>query len=111
MNTNRRTGPPLTVDIEMIGNRPSGSVDTDEPLIQKAIAATELLGLEPSLGRSSTDSNIPISLGVPAVTIGGGGSGGGGHSLREWFVNENGPRGIQRALLLVVAQAGLAPIN
>jgi tripeptide aminopeptidase len=111
MNTNRRTGPPLTVDIEMIGNRPSGSVDTDEPLIQKAIAATELLGLEPSLGRSSTDSNIPISLGVPAVTIGGGGSGGGGHSLGEWFVNENGPRGIQRALLLVVAQAGLAPIN
>ena len=111
MNANRRSGPALTVDVEMIGDRPSGSVDEDDPLIQKAISATEILGLEPSLGRSSTDSNIPISLGVPAVTIGGGGSGGGGHSLREWFVNENGPRGIQRALLIVVAQAGLAPIN
>ena len=111
MNVNRRSGPALTVDIAMIGDRPSGAVDEDDPLVQRAIATTELLGLEPALGRSSTDSNIPIALGVPAVTIGGGGSGGGGHSPGEWFVNENGPRGIQRALLILIAQAGLAPIS
>lgn len=111
MNANRRSGPALTVEIEMIGDRPSGEVAEEDPLVQRAIAATELLGLEPSLGRSSTDSNIPISLGVPAVTIGGGGSGGGAHSPGEWYVNENGPRGIQRALLILIAQAGLAPIS
>ena len=111
MNANRRSGPALTVAIEMIGDRPSGETDEDDPLVQRAIAATELLGLEPALGRSSTDSNIPISLGVPAVTIGGGGSGGGAHSPGEWYVNEDGPRGIQRALLILIAQAGLAPIS
>ena len=86
----------------------------NEPLLgleKGAVAATELFGLQPTLRRSSTDSNIPISLGIPAITIGGGGSGGGGHSPGEWFINENGPRGIQRALLILVAQAGLAPIS
>ncbi len=111
MNASRRTGPAVTVEIALIGDRPSGEVSEDAPLVQRAVAATELLGLEPSLGRSSTDSNIPISMGIQAITIGGGGSGGGGHSPGEWFINENGPRGIQRALLIVVAQAGLAPIS
>ena len=111
MNASRRSGPAVTVEIAMIGDRPSGEVAEDAPLVQRAVAATRLLGLEPALGRSSTDSNIPISLGVPAITIGGGGHGGGGHSPGEWFINENGPRGIQRALLILVAQAGLAPIS
>jgi hypothetical protein len=67
-----------------------------------------MMGLEPRLGRGSTDSNIPISLGIPAVTIGGGGVGGGAHSLHEYFVNRDGTRGIRRALLILLAQAGLA---
>jgi acetylornithine deacetylase/succinyl-diaminopimelate desuccinylase-like protein len=107
-NEARRDGVPLTVDMDMIGDRPSGGIPTDDALVQRAVAATRLLGLEPSLGRSSTDSNVPISLGVPAVTLGGGGSSGGTHSPDEWFVNENGPRGIQRVLLIVLGQAGLA---
>lgn len=111
MNVSRRRGPPLTVEIDMIGDRPSGEVAEDDPLVERAVAATRLLGLVPVLGRSSTDSNIPISQGIPALTIGGGGTGGGGHSPGEFYVNENGPRGIQRALLLLVAQAGLAPIS
>jgi di/tripeptidase len=94
--------------MDMIGDRPSGEIATDDPLVQRAVAATRLLGLEPSLGRSSTDSNVPISLGIPAVTLGGGGISGGTHSPDEWFVNDNGPRGIQRVLLIVLAQAGLA---
>ncbi len=111
MNASRRSGPAVTVEIKMIGDRPSGEVAEDDPLVQRAVAATELFGLVPSLGRSSTDSNIPISLGVPAITIGGGGAGGAGHAPGEWFINQNGPRGLQRALLILVAQAGLAPIS
>jgi tripeptide aminopeptidase len=111
MNESRRSDTGVEVEIDMIGDRPSGEVPVEAPIVQRAIAATELFGLEPSLGRSSTDSNIPIALGIPAITIGGGGAGGGGHSPGEWFINQNGPRGIQRALLILVAQAGMAPIS
>lgn len=107
----RRSGPPLTVAIDMIGDRPSGEVALDHTFVQRAMAATRALGIEPEPGRSSTDSNIPISMGIPAVTLGGGGAGGGGHSPGEWFLNRNGPRGVQRVLLLVLAQAGLAPVS
>lgn len=110
-NAARRHGDALTVDVDRIGTRPSGEIAVDEPLVQRAVAATLALGLEPGLGRSSTDSNIPISLGVPAVTLGGGGTAGASHSLDEWFVNDDGPRGIQRVLLIVLAQAGLAPVG
>ncbi|MEO2159292.1 MAG: peptidase M20, partial [bacterium] len=72
---------------------------------------TELLGLTAILGRSSTDSNIPISLGIPSVTIGGGGVGVASHSPDEYYINENGSRGIKRALLILLAQAGLAPLS
>ena len=111
MNESRRSETGVEVEITMIGDRPSGEVAENAPIVQRAIAATELFGLEPRLGRSSTDSNVPIALGIPAITIGGGGAGGGGHSPGEWFINQNGPRGIQRALLILVAQAGLAPIS
>ncbi len=107
-NAVRRRGEELTLDVEMIGNRPSGASDEEEPFIQRAIAATEALGHDPSLRRSSTDSNVPISLGIPAITIGGGGIGIGAHALHEHYINEDGPAGIQRVLLIVLAQAGLA---
>lgn len=107
-NASRRSGPELELDVEMIGNRPSGEVAASDPLVERAAAATRAFGLEPQLAISSTDSNIPINQGVPAITIGGGGASGNAHSPDEWYVNRNGPRGIQRALLIVVAQAGLA---
>jgi acetylornithine deacetylase/succinyl-diaminopimelate desuccinylase-like protein len=110
-NAARTEGEALTVDVERIGTRPSGEIPVDSPLVQRSIAATRALGLEPGLGRSSTDSNIPISLGIPAVTLGGGGIGGNAHSLDEWFLNSDGPRGIQRVLLITLAQAGLAPVG
>ncbi|MBT8404527.1 MAG: M20/M25/M40 family metallo-hydrolase [Gemmatimonadetes bacterium] len=110
-NAARTRGEPLTVDVERIGTRPSGEIPVASPLVQRSIAATRALGLEPGLGRSSTDSNIPISLGIPAVTLGGGGTSGNAHSLDEWFLNTNGPRGIQRVLLVTLAQAGLAPVG
>ena len=107
-NELRRRGPELTVDVDMIGDRPTGEIAADVPLIQRALAATRALGLEPDLRRSSTDANVPISMGIPAMTIGGGGEGGASHSVDEWYRNEDGPRGIQRALLIVLSQAGLA---
>jgi acetylornithine deacetylase/succinyl-diaminopimelate desuccinylase-like protein len=110
-NAARTEGEPLTVDVERIGTRPSGEIPLASPLVQRSIAATRALGLEPVPGRSSTDSNIPISLGIPAVTLGGGGTGGNSHSLDEWFRNIDGPRGIKRVLLITLAQAGLAPVG
>jgi tripeptide aminopeptidase len=107
-NEMRRRGPELTVDIEMIGDRPSGEIDPETPLVQRAMATARFFESEPSLTRSSTDSNIPISLDIPAVTIGRGGAGGNGHSLNEWWLNKDGHLAIQRALLLLVSEAGLS---
>ena len=106
-NAIRRRGEALTVSVEKIGNRPSGELDPSVPLIQRAMAATEHFGAVPELTRGSTDSNIPISLGVPAITIGRGGRGGNAHSLDEWWVNEEGHKAIQLALLILVSEAGL----
>jgi acetylornithine deacetylase/succinyl-diaminopimelate desuccinylase-like protein len=109
-NELRREGPPLTLEADKIGDRPSGEVDPSAGLVQRAIAATEVFDGNPSLGRSSTNSNIPIARGVPAVTIGRGGVGGNGHAPDEWWINRDGHLAIQRALLLTVAEAGLAEI-
>ena len=109
-NAVRARGEELTLDVTMIGDRPSGEIPDDHPFVARALAATELLGGTPSLRRSSTDSNTPISLGIPSITIGGGGAGGNSHSLSEFFMNHDGPVGIQRALLILVAQAGMVPV-
>lgn len=106
-NSLRREGPPLEVEVDQIGNRPSGEIADDHPLVLRAMAATRVFGAEPSLSRSSTDSNIPISMGIPAVTIGRGGEGDHNHSLNEWWINRDGHLAIQQALLLLVAEAGL----
>jgi len=107
-NALRREGEALTLDLSLIGDRPSGAVPEGDPFVLRASAATRLFGVEPRLGIGSTDSNIPISLGIPSITIGGGGRGIGAHSPGEGFVNQEGHVGVQRALLILVAQAGLA---
>ncbi|WP_212744257.1 M20/M25/M40 family metallo-hydrolase [Maribacter sp. ACAM166] len=96
----------ITMELIKIGDRPSGELALDTPLVQRAISATMLFGYDPSLTRGSTNSNIPISIGIPAVTIGRGGIGGGAHSLNEWWLNKNGVEAIKLALLLTVAEAG-----
>lgn len=107
-NDIKTSGPYLTVDIEMIGNRPSGEISPDEPFIQRAMAVSNYFDKEPILSRSSTDSNVSISMGIPSMTIGGGGSSDGSHSLDEWWYNEDGYQGVQRAFMILVAEAGLA---
>jgi acetylornithine deacetylase/succinyl-diaminopimelate desuccinylase-like protein len=111
-NALRREGEPLTVDKDRIGLRPSGEMSEDEPLVQRALATTAHFDVDAELARSSTDSNIPISLGIPAVTIGRGGASANGHAPDEYWVNEDAFVAVQRALLLVVAEAGFAgPIS
>ena len=71
-------------------------------LIQKSLAASNLFGISPKLSRGSTNSNIPISLGIPSVTLAWGGKGGKAHSLGEWWINEDGHKAIQLALLILL---------
>jgi tripeptide aminopeptidase len=111
-NRLRREGEALTVRKDKIGDRPSGELDPATPLVQRALATTAALGVEGDLARSSTDSNVPIAMGVPAVTIGRGGIGANGHAPDEYWVNRDAHLAVQRALLLVVAEAGFAgPIS
>ena len=100
-------GEKLTLVLEQIGDRPSGELATSLALVQRSMAATEYFGEEPSLTRGSTNSNIPIALGIPAVTLGRGGVGSDGHSLTEWWLNKNGADAIKLAILVTVAEAGL----
>jgi tripeptide aminopeptidase len=107
-NRERRRGEPLTVELDLVGDRPSGEIPPDNPFVQRALATIRYFGWEPQLQRSSTDANVPIALGIPAMRLGGGGVGGGAHSLEEWWLNREGHLAIQRTLLLVLAEAGVA---
>ena len=106
-NSIKRRGPDLNLRIDKIGNRPSGKSSETLPLIQSALAASQSFGAEPQLTIGSTNSNIPISKNIPAVTIGVGGRGGKAHSLDEWWTNDNGHLSIQMLLLLTLSQTGI----
>jgi tripeptide aminopeptidase len=103
-----RRGDHLTVEIEMVGNRPAGILDPTTDLVQRAMATITLQGGEPALGGGSTNANIPIAAGIPAITIGRGGHGGGGHSLDEWWLDVDAYLAVQNALLILIAEATLA---
>ena len=99
----------ISLVIDTIGIRPTGGQADEAPIVQAAMAAAKTLGFSSSTGASSTDANIPISLGMPAIRIGGGGSGGGAHALGEWYVDTpDAYRGPQWAALIVAALAGVA---
>lgn len=95
----------LTLEKTIVGSRPGGAVPADAPIVQAALSASRALGITPTIDEGSTDSNIAISLGVPAVTIDGGGEGTGAHSLAETFDATGSWRGTARAFLLAVALA------
>jgi di/tripeptidase len=94
--------------VAIIGDRPGGERSPADPLVSIALDATRLIGRAPELATASTDANVPIHLGVPAITIGAGGRGGDAHTAGEWFENVDGTLGIARALTIVVSAAGLA---
>jgi len=96
---------PLTVDVRRVGDRPSGLTPRTHPLVQTAVAATRAVGHDHQLACASTDANVPIALGVPAVALGAGGRAGDAHLPTEWYENDKGALGIVRALLVTAAMA------
>jgi acetylornithine deacetylase/succinyl-diaminopimelate desuccinylase-like protein len=102
------SGSSLSCQIEQVGDRPSGETPADSRLVRAAIECSRVLGIEPRLDCSSTDSNIPISLGIPAITIGVGGISGNCHSLTEWYEPVGRDVGLKRLVLLIAALAGIA---
>jgi tripeptide aminopeptidase len=99
----------VSVDIKPIGDRPAGQTPKDAALVQTMTAAITALGYQPEYQASSTDANTPMSLGIPAVTIGGGGKGGRAHSLDEWIdVSKEGRfKAMSVGLAAVLATAGV----
>jgi len=95
--------------VALVGGRPVEGVrhrvaPAEHPLVQAAVAATRELGASPELVASSTDANVAMALGIPAIAIGAGGEAGGMHTLEEWYSNDGGVAGIQRlALTLILA--------
>ena len=102
------SGTTLRVEFEQVGDRPSGETPVSALVVQAAVDCSRLLGIEPRLDCSSTDSNIPISLGIPAITIGAGGASSNCHTLAEWYQPTGRELGLKRLLLLAVSLAGVA---
>src|SRR5881296_4787082 len=105
-NRRRAPGtPPLRLERQPVGDRPSGVTPRTHPLVQAAVAANRVLGRDAELASASTDANVPIALGIPAIALGAGGKAGDAHLATEWFENVEGALGIVRALLVTVAMA------
>lgn len=98
----------LRVRLTTIGYRPTGETAVDTAIVRAARAATYHCGAIPKLTAASTDANIPMALGVPAIALGAGGEADRTHTLEEWYSNKGGPGGIQRLLLTILAAAGVA---
>jgi len=105
----RWTSDKLTLEIKLIGDRPAGIVAMDSPIVQATQRAVAAIARGPrvTFAGSSTDSNLAMSLGIPAVTIGGGGEGGNWHSRNEWYKPVEAYLGPQNALLTILMLTGL----
>jgi acetylornithine deacetylase/succinyl-diaminopimelate desuccinylase-like protein len=97
----RSVGGRVAARIKEIGSRPSGALPQDAPILEYLRAVDAYLGIHSHLDCSSTDANIPLSLGLPAVSIGAGGQGGGAHTAGEWFQPEGRELGLRRVLLVL----------
>ena len=106
-NSSKTDAARLSVEIQMIGQRPVGLQAPDAPIVQAILAADKALGITPNLTASSTDSGMPMRFGIPAVTIGSGGKWQGMHSLGESFDSTDSYLGTQRVLTAVLAIVGM----
>jgi acetylornithine deacetylase/succinyl-diaminopimelate desuccinylase-like protein len=98
----------VAVKTKLVGDRPPGGQSPDATVVQAAWVATRVIGQEPRLAAaSSTNANLPISIGVPAITLCCGGADGLNHSPAEWFDPTNAYLGPQRAFLVILGLAGL----
>ncbi|CAN5721433.1 M20/M25/M40 family metallo-hydrolase [soil metagenome] len=100
--TRRKDDQPLKLNLQLIGERLNGETRADSPIVELAQEATRALGFTPRLDQASTDSNVPISLSLPAITLGGGGMSGNSHTLDEWYDPRDREAGLKRALLVIL---------
>ena len=95
----------LAFKIDKIGDRPAAQLPADSPLLEALRAVDRHLCLRTELRLGSTDANIPLSLGIPSLSLGAGGEGGGAHTLSEWYSAKDRETGLKRVLLIVLAMA------
>jgi tripeptide aminopeptidase len=100
---NVRSRGSLAFTVKKIGDRPAAQLDAHSPILEVLRAVDRHLGIQTELRLGSTDANIPISLGIPSLSLGAGGDGGGAHTLGEWYSDRDRETGLRRILLLTVA--------
>lgn len=105
-NRARVLGPELQVEMQRVGLRPAGALAVDAPLIRVTAAAMAHMGVTPEFEEASTDANVPISLGIPAITVSRGGESGASHAPEEWWRNSNSHIAPQIGLLVALAATG-----
>ena len=97
--------------LDLLGSRPGGELASNSPLLATLRAADEAVHNQSRLERASTDANIPLSLGIDAISIGAGGNGGGAHSLQEWYESDGREIGLQRVLLTLLGTSGVVEVK
>jgi tripeptide aminopeptidase len=97
----------LELKLDLIGERPTGETPATSFLVELAQEATKAVGLKPRLDQASTDSNLPISMGIPAITLGAGGQAGASHTLDEWYDGRDRNTGLKRGLLVMLGVVGV----
>lgn len=102
----------ISVEIKLVGDRPAGAQSPDLPIVQAAWVASEAVAVPPEFGpASSTDANLPMSLGIPAIRLCGGGAEGNNHSLDEWYDPAGGYRGPQKIFMTLLGLVGVAGVS
>jgi len=105
----RQTGGRVTVKTREIGSRPAAALPEMAAILQYVRAVDAHLGIRSQLDCSSTDANLPLSMGIPAIAIGAGGLGGGAHTSGEWFSPDGRDLGLKRILLILLMLLRGAP--
>ncbi|MEQ1595926.1 MAG: M20/M25/M40 family metallo-hydrolase [Casimicrobium sp.] len=102
----------VKAEIKLVGDRPAGAQSRDSVITQVAVRSEQTFGLKDFyISAASTDSNTPISMGIPAVTLSGGGIGGGSHSPAEWYSPLNAWRGPQNVFQVTLALVGVDGVS
>jgi acetylornithine deacetylase/succinyl-diaminopimelate desuccinylase-like protein len=107
ISTTRADRDTLQINFRSLGTRPAGKLPEDSPLLITIRSVDRYLGNASRLEKSSTDANLPLSLGIPAVSIGGGGKGGGSHTPEEWYDPSGRELGLKRLFLITLSLAGV----
>jgi acetylornithine deacetylase/succinyl-diaminopimelate desuccinylase-like protein len=111
LENQRATGGKVTSKLKEIGSRPAAALPEDSAILQYVRAVDAHLGVRSHLDCSSTDANIPLSLGIPAIAIGAGGIGGGAHTTQEWFRPEGRDLGLKRIFLTLLLLLRSSPAD